>query len=184
MTETQPTNENSVAYKSDNILDLKLPLIPNSNNKELIIVHIFDAPKELLFKAFTKAEHLKNWWGPRIVTNSFCEVDPRIGGKISILMIHPDGASFLLEGKFYEIIENEKLVFTTTGFKDKFGIPDFEFLNTVTFTEYKGKTKLTLNVQIVKITGEKARPAIKGMTDGWSQGFEKLEIYIEKQFSD
>ena len=62
--------------------------------RELVITRIFDAPRELVFQAWTDPEHLKKWWGPHGFTNPVCDVDLRLGGRWSILMRGPDGTEY------------------------------------------------------------------------------------------
>jgi uncharacterized protein YndB with AHSA1/START domain len=76
-------------------------------------------------------------------------------------------------GKFQEIVEPERLVFTTTAFEDKNGNPLLENLNTVTFEEVNGITKLTLHVRVLKFSPELAA-ALEGMEQGWSESLYRL----------
>src|ERR1035438_6868275 len=84
----------------------------NSPEKELILTRVFDAPREIVFKAWTEVERLKRWWGPKNFTNSVCEIDPRPGGAMRIHMRAPDdGVIYPMTGVFQEIAEPERLVF-------------------------------------------------------------------------
>jgi uncharacterized protein YndB with AHSA1/START domain len=141
--------------------------------RELTITRIFDAPRELVFRAWTDPKHLAQWWGPKYFTNTVCEADVRPGGALYIEMTDPDGVAHPTKGTFREIVPPERLVFTTTAFEDEAGNPQLEGLNTVTFEDYQGKTRLTLYVKILKATPEVAW-ALAGMNEGWSQSLDKL----------
>jgi uncharacterized protein YndB with AHSA1/START domain len=140
--------------------------------QELITTRIFDAPREVVFRAWTDPERLKRWWGPKNFTNPVCEVDVRPGGAIRIHMRAPDGVIYPMTGTFHEVVEPERLVFTSSAL-DNHGEPLFEILNTVTFAEEGGKTKLTLRATVSKVRGE-AAPHLAGMEQGWSMTLDRL----------
>jgi uncharacterized protein YndB with AHSA1/START domain len=141
--------------------------------RELTITRIFDAPRELVFKVWTDPKHLAQWWGPQYFTNPVCEIDLRPGGALYIQMTDPDGVAYPVRGTFREVVPPERLVFTTGSFEDESGIPQLEGLNTVTFEDDHGKTKLTLHATILKATPEIAW-ALAGMKDGWTESLDKL----------
>ena len=91
------------------------------------------APPEVVFRAWTDAKQLAEWWGPKGFTNPVCEVDTRLGGAIHIHMRAPDGMVYPMTGRFMEIDRPHRLVFTTAAI-DSEGRPMFEVLNTVIFT--------------------------------------------------
>ena len=126
----------------------------------------------MVFRAWTDPERLKRWWGPKGFTNPVCEVDVRPGGAIRIDMRAPDGVVYPMTGTFIEIVEPERLVFTSSAL-DNNGEPLFEVLNTVTFAEEGGKTKLTVHARVSKVKGE-AAPHLAGMEQGWSMTLDRL----------
>lgn len=153
---------------------------PINSNRDLIIYHTFSAPKDLIFRIFTQKEHLINWWGPEIVEIQSCDIDLKIGGKISILTKIPNKNSFLFEGEFLEIKENEKLVFSSNGFIDDFENSEIECLNILSFTEYKGRTTLKLHVKVIRQLGKKSQLALVGMSEGWVQSIKRIDQYCQK----
>ena len=153
------------------------------NKKELSLTRLFDAPRELVFKAWTDPKLLASWWGPRGVTNPICELDVRPHGQINIVMLAGEelgdlkGSRWPMKGVFQEIREPEKIVFTSTAIiNDK---PIIENLTTVMFEEYEGKTKLTLHVVVTKVTPEGEGP-LSGMEMGWTQSLDKLAEFLVK----
>jgi uncharacterized protein YndB with AHSA1/START domain len=144
--------------------------------QELITTRVFDAPREIVFKAWTDPEQLKHWWGPKGFTNPVCEVDVRPGGAIRIHMRAPDGMVHPMTGVFQEIVQPERLVFTTQAL-DNHGEPLFDILNTVTFADENGKTKLTLHARVLKVQPE-AAPRLAGMEQGWSLSLDRLAAWL------
>src|ERR1700683_3709541 len=83
--------------------------------REVIITRIFDAPRELVFKAWTDPKHMIRWWGPHRFTNLVCEMDVRVGGAWHIVMHGPNGIDYPCHGVYREIVEPESLVFTNNA---------------------------------------------------------------------
>jgi uncharacterized protein YndB with AHSA1/START domain len=143
-----------------------------SDYPPLKITRVFDAPRELVFKAWTDAEHLKRWWGPRDFTNPVCEIDVRRGGAIRIDMRSPDGTVYPMTGVVQEVSAPERIVFTSIAM-DGSGAPLFEILNTVLFSDENGKTKLTIEARVLKTTAD-AGQYLDGMEEGWTQSLDRL----------
>jgi uncharacterized protein YndB with AHSA1/START domain len=145
---------------------------PSALGREFVITRIFDAPRDLVFKAWTDAKHVAKWWGPRGFTNPVCQWNARPGSAIHVVMRAPNGIDYPMAGEFREILEPEKLVFTS-GALDEKGILLFEFLHDVTFIEHDGKTTLTIKSCVIKTTDE-ANKYIGGFEAGMTQSLEKL----------
>jgi uncharacterized protein YndB with AHSA1/START domain len=141
--------------------------------RELVLVRILDAPRELVFKLWTDPHHLAQWWGPKGFTNPVCELDARVGGAIRVHMRASDGTVFPMGGAVEEIVPPDRFVFTSTAHAADDGEPYLVNRNTVTFEDLDGKTKLTLHVRVVKAAPE-AEDALGGMDQGWSESFERL----------
>ena len=105
-----------------------------------------------------------------------CELDPRPGGAIRIHMRGPDGTVYPMTGRYQEIVEPERLVFTSAALDAK-GSPMFEVLTTETFAEQGGKTKQILRTRVIKSTAQ-AAPYLAGMEQGWTQSLERLNSYL------
>jgi uncharacterized protein YndB with AHSA1/START domain len=150
----------------------------NFAEREVVITRIFDAPRALVFQAWTDPKHLKRWWGPKMFTNPVCEVDARVGGAWRIVMRSPDGVDYPCGGVYREIVEPERLVFTNIA-TDNDGNPILDGLTTVTFEEQGGKTKLTLTTRAVALV-EYAAAYLQGMEAGWTQSLESLAEELAK----
>jgi uncharacterized protein YndB with AHSA1/START domain len=150
--------------------------------QELTLTRILGAPRSLVFKIWTDVKHVSRWWGPRGFTNPVCEWDARPGGLIRIDMRGPNGTIYPMKGVFHEILEPERLVFTSTALEDEQGKPLFEILNTITFEDFNGLTKLTLHARLVtkdfKLAPQVAA-ALAGMEQGWSESLYRLADEVE-----
>jgi len=147
------------------------------SNRELTLTRTLNAPRALVFKAWTDPTMLAIWWGPKGFSNPRCEADVRVGGAIRIDMRGPDGTVYPMDGTFEEIVPPERLVFYAAALNEK-GEALFRNLNTVTFTEAGGKTTLTLHVRVVEIFDPKAEQHLKGMNEGWSQSLDRLAAFV------
>jgi uncharacterized protein YndB with AHSA1/START domain len=111
------------------------------SDREIVLTRLFDAPRALVFEAMTKPEHVRRWWGILDEHHSVpvCEIDLRRGGTWRFLGKGPSG-EFGFHGEYREIVPPERIVFTEIF--DPF--PDVESIVTATFTEERGKTRLTV----------------------------------------
>jgi uncharacterized protein YndB with AHSA1/START domain len=134
------------------------------------MTRVFDAPRELVFKAWTKAEYLTQWWGPDGFTVPVCEVDFRAGGVLRFVFRGPDGKDYPFDGSYVEIVEPEKIVFKG----NIHDVPGQDVFTTVTFaTEQGGKTKLTVH-QTYAFESD----ATRGARIGWSQTLDHLAQFV------
>lgn len=146
--------------------------------REVTITRIFDAPRSLVFKMWTDAKYVADWWGPGVFTNPVCEIDARVGGKWHIVMRGPDGTDYPGGGVYREVVPPERLVFTNIA-TDQQGNVLLEGLTTVTFAEYEGKTKLTLHTRAVALV-DYASAYLAGMEEGWKQTLDGLAATLAK----
>jgi uncharacterized protein YndB with AHSA1/START domain len=144
---------------------------------DMTIVRVFDAPRDVVWKAWTERQHLAQWFGPKGFTNPVCEVDLRPGGTLRITMQGPDGTLYPMVAVYDEVIEGERLVWTTSVEHD--GNVSFEIRQVTTFAELDGKTELTLQAFILRSTPESA-DALGGMEIGWSMSLDKLEALVAR----
>lgn len=154
--------------------------------RELNLNREYNAPRELVWKAWTDPELVAKWWGPRGITNPKCEVDARPGGKIDIVMLAgkelgpAEGQEWPMTGTFTEVSPEDRLVIYSESRDDVQGI-SLAYEITVEFKDLGGKTLLNLNIGITKISDEeRSMDAVKGMEFGWIQSLEKLEEIFNK----
>ncbi len=141
---------------------------------------VFDAPRTLVFEAFTKPEHLKHWWGPKGWTLPVCEQDFRVGGVWFYCMRGPDGTEGCGKATYREIVPPERIVYTD-AFADAAGnvietMPQMTI--TVTFTEHDGKTKITNRVDFPTVEAYDATLAM-GMVEGMGETWDRLEAFLK-----
>src|ERR1700722_1565134 len=139
---------------------------------EMSLTRRVSAPPETVFRAWTDAKHLAEWWGPKGFTNPICEADARVGGAIRIHMRAPDGTVYPMTGRFVEIDRPHRLVFSTAAL-DGEGRPMFEILNTVIFTGIDEGRGISLVARVTSTTPA-APQFLAGMSQGWSQSLDRL----------
>jgi uncharacterized protein YndB with AHSA1/START domain len=149
----------------------------SKSDRELVIKRVFDAPRELVFKAWTDPEHLKQWSAPQGFTIPIAEGDLRPGGKWRSMMRKPDGTELWLGGVYREIVEPERLVFTH-AWDDANGNPGPETTVTVTLVERNGKTEMTFRQGAFESVG--SRDDHQG---GWTECFDRLEELLSRESS-
>jgi uncharacterized protein YndB with AHSA1/START domain len=141
-------------------------------DRELVITRVVDAPRSLVFKAWTEPERIRQWWGPRGFTTLSCEMDLRPGGAWRTRSRSPEGTDHNEHGVFQEIVAPERLVFTQ-AWEDADGKPKHETLVTVTFTERNGTTTMTFHQAVfASVTSRDAH------NEGWSSAFDLLVEYL------
>jgi uncharacterized protein YndB with AHSA1/START domain len=137
----------------------------------MTIVRVFDAPRRLVWQAWTEPERLAQWFGPKGFTNPVCEVDARPGGMMRVTMESPDGSLYPMEAVYDEVVAPERLVWTTHVEHD--GNVSFDIRQVTTFVDRDGKTEVTTQAFVLRSTPEAAE-ALGGMEQGWSQSLDKL----------
>ncbi|MEX0784432.1 MAG: SRPBCC family protein [Dehalococcoidia bacterium] len=151
----------------NNSLSITLP-----SDLEIAGVREFDAPRELVFEAHSKPEHLRNWWG--INSLSVCEVDFRPGGAWRFVERNEEGEEFGFHGEYREIVPPEKLVYTF----EYEGLPGHVSVETLTFEERDGRTILT---SLTAFDSKEDRDGMieSGMEEGANIGYNRLDAYLE-----
>ena len=112
-------------------------------DEQILITREFDAPKHLVYKAWTTPELVKRWWSANRGEVTLAEIDLRVGGTWRYVMVAEGGLEVGFHGEYREIVPNERLV-STEVYE---GFPDGEALDTLTLTEVDGRTTLTILVQ-------------------------------------
>ena len=145
-------------------------------DEQILITREFDAPRHLVFAAWTTPELVKRWWHANRGEVTVVEIDLRVGGKWRQAMVTPDGFEVAFHGEYREIVPNERLVSTETyeGVPDGVSEADATTVNTATFAEEDGVTLVTLLIQAANKT---SRDAIvdSGMEAGLQDALDLLE---------
>jgi uncharacterized protein YndB with AHSA1/START domain len=139
-------------------------------DEQILITRDFDAPKELVYKAFTTPELVKRWWSANRGEVTVAEIDLRVGGQWRYVMVADGGFEVAFHGEYREIVPNERIV-STEIFE---GMPDAEAVNTASFEDVDGRTRLTILVQHQSKEHRDAHIE-SGMEDGLQDALDLLE---------
>jgi uncharacterized protein YndB with AHSA1/START domain len=141
---------------------------------QILITREFDAPKHLVYKAYTTPELVKRWWSGHRGETTLTEIDLRVGGAWRYAMVAEDGSEVAFHGEYREIVPNERIVMTEVfeGVPETPGVDPP--LNIVTLTEVEGRTTLRL---LVQCASKEVRDMIvnSGMEAGMQEGMDLLE---------
>jgi uncharacterized protein YndB with AHSA1/START domain len=136
---------------------------------EIVSSRVFDASREVVFRAFTDPEVLAQWWGPKGFTNTFHEFDPRPGGAWRFVMRGPDGTEYQITKEFLEVVAPERVVLQHVE-------PMHRFRMLMTFADEAGKTRLTWRMRFDAVEdAERARGAI---VEANEQNFDRLAAQL------
>jgi uncharacterized glyoxalase superfamily protein PhnB/uncharacterized protein YndB with AHSA1/START domain len=149
-----------------------------TDDREIIINRLLDAPRELVFEVWTNPKHLVNWWGCKNFSSTFQQIEIKPGGKWHFVMNGPDGTSFANFVLFTEVVKPERLAYLHAASETE--EPNFKV--TVTFEERGQKTWLTMR-SIYATTAERDHAVSEiGVIKGSNETIDKLELYIKSKF--
>ncbi|GAA5059387.1 uncharacterized protein YndB with AHSA1/START domain [Thermocatellispora tengchongensis] len=144
-------------------------------DEQILITREFNAPKRLVYRAWTTPDLVKRWWAGHRGTMTSVEIDLRVGGRWRYVMTVNDGAELAFHGEYREIVPEERIV--TTEMMETPGVPDSDEgapVNTITFTEHDGRTTLTLLTQC-RDKGLRDMILASGMEVGMQEQMDLLE---------
>jgi len=154
--------------------------------KQLTVLRYFNAPREVVFKAWTDPERVMRWWGPQGFHTPFCKIELRPGGTFRFCLRSPEGKDLWGKGVYREILKPERLVYENyfsdengnTVSPSKYGMnpawPEAALV-TVIFEDRAGRTRLTLSLGV---TAELAKLQLADR--GWNESFDRLAEYLKK----
>ena len=158
-----------------------------NETERMVVTRVFDAPRELVWKAWTDPKYMMQWWGPKGFTSPHCEIDFRVGGKFLCCMRSPEGWEGWNAGEYHEIVPYEKIV-SSMYFSDskgnkvdaaELGIEHEAIDGAYDVTIFEdlgnGQTKLTF------IGNDTMQSAIEsGQAEGWKEILDKLAAVVEE----
>jgi uncharacterized protein YndB with AHSA1/START domain len=163
-----------------------------AKSAEFVISRVFDAPRDLVWKAFTESERMKQWWGPKGFTVIASTMDLRPGGRYHYGLRAPNGSMMWGKFVFREVVPRERMVFISS-FSDEAGGTTrhpmnlawpLEMLSTFSFEDQPGgKTRVTIRWQAFHATAEEQQTfdtSHDSMRQGWGGTLEQLEAYLAK----
>ncbi|MBI3480312.1 MAG: SRPBCC domain-containing protein [Nitrosomonadales bacterium] len=146
-----------------------------AENTELSFSRVFDAPRALVWQAWTDPKHIEQWWGPNGFTGKSCTMDLRAGGYFDLTLFAPDGVCYPCRGRFNEIVEFERIVYdgeVAEGHPCGAGLPPHARV-TVTFAERNRQTTITLHTRFMSAAKCEAA-AQAGYRQGWEDSLQRL----------
>jgi uncharacterized protein YndB with AHSA1/START domain len=159
------------------------------NNGAFVLSRTFDAPRDLVFKAFTEPERMKHWWGPKGFTVIASAMDLRPGGTYHYGLGAPDGSAMWGKFVYREIVAPERLVLVNSFSDENGGVTrhpmsptwPLEMLSTFSFTEEHGRTTFTVKWSPLDPSPEERATfdgAHDGMRQGWGGTMDQLAAYL------
>jgi uncharacterized protein YndB with AHSA1/START domain len=146
------------------------------SDEQILVTREFDAPKHLVYRAWTTPELVERWWHANRGRVTLVEIDLRVGGRYRYVMVTDDGVEVGFHGEYREIVPNERIVTTEVfeGLPEGVSEEDAATVNTATFTEVDGRTTVTL---LIEATSKTSRDAIidSGMEAGLQDALDLLE---------
>lgn len=141
----------------------------------IVISRIFDAPRELVFDAYTDPAHVGQWWGPDGFTTTTHSIDVRPGGSWLYTMHGPDGTNFPNRMDYREVVRPERLVYAQGG---EAGGKEVDFEVVVTFEDLAGKTRLTMRSLFPTAEARDFVVQNYGAVEGGKQHLDRLAAYL------
>jgi uncharacterized protein YndB with AHSA1/START domain len=142
-------------------------------DRELVLTRLIDAPREKLYRAWTDAKLLKQWFAPKPWTTPHAELDVRPGGASVVVMRSPDGNDIPCPGVYLEVVPNQRLVFTD-AYTRAWQPSQKPFMTVIlTFEDEDGKTRYTARVRHWTVADREAHEKM-GFHEGWGQCADQL----------
>jgi uncharacterized protein YndB with AHSA1/START domain len=147
-------------------------------DREIIITRTFDAPRELVWEAWTNPEHVAQWWGPDGFTTTIEKMDVRVGGVWKHVMHGPDGTDYPNKSRFTAVIKPERIEFSHGGSRK--GDPAAQFDATWTFEALGAQTRVTIYMLFPTPADRDRVVNVYGAIEGGKQTLARLEDYLTK----
>jgi uncharacterized protein YndB with AHSA1/START domain len=148
-----------------------------SAERTVAITRLFDAPRERVFAAWTQAQHLAGWFGPKGFTVPSCEADARPGGVFRLCVRSPQGKDYWVRGEYRAVVAPEHLLIACTA-DDENGVARLEETIDVRFIEQRGRTEVRL-LATARGVSTQAAPMLEAMPAVWAQTFTRLGTHLE-----
>jgi uncharacterized protein YndB with AHSA1/START domain len=154
------------------------PAGENTADREIVFSRVFDAPRELVWQAFTDPAQVVQWWGPKGFTTTIEKMDVRPGGTWNHVMHGPDGTDYPNRSVFREVVRPERIVYGHAGGKK--GDPGAPFVATWIFEDVGGKTRLTGRMVFPTAAIREHVAKVYGAVEGAQQTFQRLAEFLAK----
>jgi uncharacterized protein YndB with AHSA1/START domain len=153
--------------------DLKVVAEPGT--QQIVLTRSFDAPRDLVFKAFTDPEAVASWWGQRDSDTVVDELEARPGGRWRFVERSGDGNEHGFHGVYHDAVAPERIVYTF----EWEGLPGHVLLETITFEEQDGRTRMT-DTSVFQSVSDRDGMLQSGMESGAAESFDRLDEFLAK----
>jgi uncharacterized protein YndB with AHSA1/START domain len=159
--------------------DSLVTITAEPRGREVIITRIFEAPRDLVFKACTDPNLIPQWWGPKEYTTAVDEMDVRFGGIWRYVQRGPEGNEFAFKGVYHTVTPPERLAYT---FEFE-GMPAHVMLETAMFEEQSGKTTMTV-IDVFQTVEDRDGALDSGMKEGATESMDRFAQLLQKLKGD
>jgi uncharacterized protein YndB with AHSA1/START domain len=163
----------TIQERSTPMADLQVVADPGS--QQITITRSFDAPRDLVFKAFTDPDAVRQWWGQRDSKTAVDRLEARPGGTWRFVERSTDGTEHGFHGVYHEAAAPERIVYTF----EYEGLPGHVLLETITLQEQDGRTQMT-DVSVFQSVADRDGMLQSGMESGAAESFDRLDEYLAK----
>ena len=146
-----------------------------TSDREIVLTRVFDAPRELVYAAFTDPVHMPEWWGPNGFKTTLHSMDVRVGGTSRYTMRGPDGTDWPNKVTYLEVVPGERLVYDHGDFER------VHFRVTITFVQQAGRTQLTLRTVFPTAEAREFVVRERGAIEGGKQTLERLAQHLAQR---
>ncbi len=152
-----------------------MKVVADPGTQEIVITRSFDAPRELVFKAFTDADAVRQWWGLNSTETVVDQLEARPGGRWRFVQRDGDGNEFGFHGVYHDLEAPERIVYT---FEFE-GMPGHVLLETLVFEDQDGRTLMT-DTSVFQSVGDRDGMLQSGMESGAAESMDRLDEYLAK----
>jgi uncharacterized protein YndB with AHSA1/START domain len=156
-------------------MDTRATAAIDTSDREIAATRIFDAPRELVWRAWTDPQQIAQWWGPNGFTTTTYQMEVKPGGVWRFVMHGPDGTDYQNRITFLEVVEPERLVFRHGGGEDVEPVNHTTF---VTFTDLGGRTRLDMRMLFVSPEARRFVAEKYGAVEGLDQTLGRLGNFV------
>lgn len=158
-------------------MDMATQGTSSTADREIVVSRIFDAPRELVWEAWTDPRHVVHWWGPDGFTTTIAKMDVRPGGTWELVMHGPDGTDYPNRSVFTEVVKPERICFLHGGSRK--GDPETQFEATWTFEAVGNKTRLSIHMVFPTAADRERVVRDYGALEGAKQTLERLAVHLQ-----
>ncbi|MBB5342869.1 SRPBCC family protein [Tunturibacter empetritectus] len=155
--------------------------LEDASEREIVLSRVFDAPRKMVWEAWTDPKQVALWWGPKGFTTTIEEMDVRPGGVWKLVMHGPDGMEYLNKYVFLDVVPYERLAYTLRG--GRAGSREVQFEKTAIFEDDAGGTRVTMRLTFASAEARDQNVRDYGSIEGAKQAFERLAEYLAGRFS-